>query len=165
MRISTTGPLAALAIVMAMPLAAQDTAAPEPPPMPPPEAIADPYEPTPDQQAMLDGWPEDRRLAYNEWTSAEQAYFWSLSEARQETYFALTPGARAALGEMDEASREAAWSDLESRMDAMNAPPPVTDGPAPDGPMSEPPPPPPAPPPTMDDESPDEGHGAVPEPR
>ena len=84
----------------------------------PPPADAQPAETmmTPEQMAVVDGWPEERQSQFRQWPGDVQAYFWTLTPERQELFWRLADGDKLAMVAMDEAGREAAWGQIETQV-------------------------------------------------
>lgn len=71
--------------------------------------------PTPEQDAMMQGWPADRQAAFKAWPADTQSYYWSLPEERQKIFWALSDSDKVTLSQMPEAQRESTWVQIESR--------------------------------------------------
>ena len=110
---------------ISIPVMAQDipeTTAPPPADAQPAGAMM-----TPEQMAVVDGWPEERQVQFRQWPGDVQAYFWTLNSERQELFWRLADGDKLAMVAMDEAGREAAWSQIETQIGETELGEPVTD--------------------------------------
>lgn len=108
-------------------------------PPPPPPAAAPPGPAsalTPEQQGEVDGWPADRKAAYEGWAAPMQQYFWSLGTAEREAWWVLTEEQRTQVFQMAPAQREVAWASILEQVSGGPAPAPA--------PGAPPPPPPPS---------------------
>lgn len=101
---------------ISIPALAQDSA-----PEPVPEGVGQ-GDLSSDQTAVFDNWPAEQQASYSSWPSDAQTYFWTLSPERQEVFFLLRDEDKLVLAAMDDASREAAWMDIERRLEMMSAP-------------------------------------------
>jgi hypothetical protein len=110
---------------ISIPVMAQDipeTTAPPPADVQPAEAMM-----TPEQMAVVDGWPEERQVRFRQWPGDVQAYFWTLAPERQELFWRMADGDKLALVAMDEAGREASWGQIETQVGGMETGEPVAD--------------------------------------
>lgn len=102
-------------------IAAQDTAAEAMPPETTQET-ADPVAPlTPDQEAVMQTWPQDKQAAFKAWPVETQTYFWSLTDERQQMFWALSDSDKVTLSQMAESQRESVWAQIESRAGATQS--------------------------------------------
>ena len=82
---------------------------------------------TPEQMAVVDGWPEERQVQFRQWPGDVQAFFWTLAPERQELFWRLADDDKLAMVAMDEDGREAAWSQIETQIGETEPGEPVTD--------------------------------------
>jgi hypothetical protein len=104
----------ALVMTPAM-IAAQDTTAEAMPPETTQETAAPATALTPDQEAMMQTWPQDKQAAFKAWPAETQSYFFSLTDERQQMFWALSDSDKVTLSQMAEAQRESVWAQIESR--------------------------------------------------
>ncbi|MCR2834559.1 hypothetical protein [Parerythrobacter lacustris] len=119
---------AAMAASFTVPATAQDAPAQdmmeEPVPQPPAQV-------TPEQQAMLDGWPVEQRAQYDAWPPVTQSYYWSLSPNRQNLFWRITDTDKVRVSQMTPDEQAAAWESVERAVAAQQAAPPPPAEPAP----------------------------------
>ena len=105
---------------IAIPAFAQDAVA-----EPASEGVAQPQL-TAQQQAQFDLWPADRQASYSAWPPEMQAYLWMLPPERQDVFWMLRDEDKTALVALDDAGCEAAWMEIERRLETMSSPEPAT---------------------------------------
>lgn len=109
--------LAALSASVSAPILAQETApatmpAADPAPAPAPAPATTPAALTPEQQAIFDAWPADKKADYATWPQAYKDYYWSLKAEQQTGYWALTADQRGQVYKMTPEQREIAWTSI-----------------------------------------------------
>ncbi len=75
----------------------------------------------PDEQAVYDSWPDQRKADFAALAPATQSYFWSLGADRQEMFWAITPRDREALAGMNAEEQDAAWQQVEQMITEARA--------------------------------------------
>lgn len=94
-------------------VAAQDMSAPD--------AATDPAAPAAETMAedpRMTSLPADKQDAIKAWPAETQTYYWSLTQERQQMFWALSDADKVTLSKMPEAQRESTWAQIESSMAA-----------------------------------------------
>ena len=102
---------AAMALALTPALASAQDAAPEASPEAAPETPA----PAENADARLAGLTPEQQAAFKAWPAETQTYYWSLTEARQKIFWALSDSDKVTLSKMPEQQRESTWAQIEAR--------------------------------------------------
>ncbi len=65
--------------------------------------------------------PDQQQAAIATWPAETQAYYQSLSEARQKMFWALPDSDKVRLSQMPEEQRESVWAQIESRVKPLKS--------------------------------------------
>lgn len=126
---------AAMAASFTVPATAQDAPAQdvmeEPAPQPPAMVAM-----SPEQQAILDGWPAEQRTQYDAWPAATQSYYWTLSPTRQGLFWRISDPDKVRLSQMTPDEQAASWETVERAAAAQQVAPAQPTEPQPE--MTEP---------------------------
>lgn len=128
---------AAMAASFTVPATAQDAPAQgtmeEAVPQPPADSTATATaQVTAEQQAMLDGWPVEKRSQYDAWPPVTQSYYWSLTPVRQNLFWRITDPDKVRVSQMTPDEQAAAWESVERAVAAQQAAPQPPAGPQPE---------------------------------
>lgn len=113
---------AAVALVAALPLSAQET-------MPPQSSTIATPTMTQDQQSDYDSWPPDRRTMYDGWPATLQVYYWTLDPAQRNGWWALNDDQRAQIYAMPPERQAQVWASIDQQMRGVAPPSAATTSP------------------------------------
>lgn len=74
------------------------------------------YDMTDAQEQMFMTWEDEKRIAYERWPAAVQAYYWTLRPVEVDAWWILTDDQRIRIYEMTPQQRTAAWAQIAAQM-------------------------------------------------